>query len=212
MALFDMLKPQWRHSDPAVRKTAVAKLTSQAALAKVAKSDIDPELRELAAWRLTDQKALAAMARNDTNSQVREAAVWHLTDRTVLYELAKTESDANVRAAVGSRLAELDGPTLAEIEKLPGVRVSLFGFHSERTLRHAAYFIKRQSTVRVSLRKEKQYGDLYLACFSGIPGGDYNNYNKVWELIDAFGKREAYYTEKMDYYVADMERDSTELR
>ncbi len=195
-------------SIPAIREAAALKLTSQAAFAVVATSGVDAELREFATWRLRDQRTLASVACTDEAFQVRETAVWQLTNRTVLAEILERETDSKVNTAARSRLDELDAPSLAQIKSLPRVRVSVFGFHSERTLRHAANFIRRQSSVRVSLRKEKRYGDLYLACFTGFSG---STYNRMWELINAFGDSEAWYTEKMDYDIKQMEQDSFEL-
>ena len=39
MALSDLFKPKWKHSDPNVRKAAILNITDQKVLAEVAKND-----------------------------------------------------------------------------------------------------------------------------------------------------------------------------
>jgi hypothetical protein len=85
MALLDRLRPQpaWKHSDPAVRASAVESLTD------------------------TDHAVLVSLATGDESPRVRRAAVARLDEVDVLAGLADRDADTQVRADAGARLLAL---------------------------------------------------------------------------------------------------------
>jgi hypothetical protein len=91
--------------DPKVRAEAVARLTDQMLLARIAQKDEAAPVRAAAARVLTDEKALAR-ASTDAEAEVRRAAVQnpHLVDRDVLARLARGDDELPLRRAAVSRL------------------------------------------------------------------------------------------------------------
>jgi len=89
-----------------VRQVAVAKLTDQALLAKVAVEDKDPDVRIAAVAKLTDQALLAKLAVKDRAPDVRKAAVAKLTDQALLAKLAVEDRDTNIRRAAVAKLTD----------------------------------------------------------------------------------------------------------
>jgi hypothetical protein len=83
--------------DPEIRRQAVAFLSDQSALAKIAVSDPDETVRAEAAGRLDDQKLLARIAEKDKDDGVRLTATVGLTDQKALERLAKRGRTAEVR-------------------------------------------------------------------------------------------------------------------
>jgi len=92
---------------PEVRIGAVANLTDQALLAKVAIEDKEPDVRRAAVDKLTDQALLAKMAIEDKEPYVRRTAVEKLTDQVVLAKVAFEDKDDWVRKAANVRIDEL---------------------------------------------------------------------------------------------------------
>jgi hypothetical protein len=76
-------KPEWQHTDPAVRAEAVLRLTS------------------------SEREIALALAREDADPRVRRAAVKKLADAGVLGEIAARDADAGVREEAEGRLAHL---------------------------------------------------------------------------------------------------------
>jgi hypothetical protein len=81
------------------RRAAVEKLTDPALLADVAKNAEDSDARTAAVKKLTDQTLLADIAGNDKAACVRYAAVEKLTDPTLLVNIAKNDKESYVRRA-----------------------------------------------------------------------------------------------------------------
>jgi hypothetical protein len=54
MNFLDLFRPKWKHSQPRVRRAAVEKLTDQALLGEIAKTDSDRDVRMAAVKELTD--------------------------------------------------------------------------------------------------------------------------------------------------------------
>jgi DNA repair protein SbcC/Rad50 len=59
MKFQDFFVPKWQHSNPEVRKNAVAKLTDTKLLKQIAKLDAEPMVRETALAQLTEQVHLS---------------------------------------------------------------------------------------------------------------------------------------------------------
>ena len=75
MALGDILRPKWKHSNPKIRLEAVTELTGQDSdkLAEIATTDEDPEIRLAAVARIDDQATLEQISAIDTDSDVLDA-------------------------------------------------------------------------------------------------------------------------------------------
>ena len=69
--------------------------------------NIDTNLRLAAIEKLTDQAALANIAKTDKAPSVRGAAVQKLTDEALLADIKKNDGDRNVQALAYNRLIEL---------------------------------------------------------------------------------------------------------
>jgi hypothetical protein len=110
MGLFDRRRnvPEWKHDDPAVRRTAVADLNDPALLAEVARTDGDERVREEAvgvlhglalegdldtAWAalegLVERRHLVSVARSSVNEAVSREALERLQDPRALGSVAR---------------------------------------------------------------------------------------------------------------------------
>lgn len=85
MALLDIFrsKPEWQHTDPAVREAAVKRLDA------------------------ADTEIIAAVARQDTEASVRLAALHRLDDVAVIAELARADASERVRADAAEKLVTI---------------------------------------------------------------------------------------------------------
>ncbi|MFH1158334.1 MAG: ankyrin repeat domain-containing protein [Pseudomonadota bacterium] len=109
MAFMDLFRPEWKHSNGAVRKAAVGKLTDQAVLAEVANDDEDWRVRKAAVEKLTDQTVLTKIAKNDKNSAVRIAAEKKLPGSAkVSLSVIKTDSSKRSVSGIPFEVAEKD--------------------------------------------------------------------------------------------------------
>jgi len=81
-SLIDRLinKPEWQHSDPAVRAEAVLRLPSaeREVLLGIAREDAEPRVRRAAAKKLSDLETLSDLARSDEDEGVRDEALSRL--------------------------------------------------------------------------------------------------------------------------------------
>jgi len=89
----NLFKPKWRHSDPEVRVTAVAKLSPD-----------QPEQLSI----------LRELALSDSNSRVRISAVRRLQDPESLLQILASSSDPEVREQAGQRVGECLGPDISQ--------------------------------------------------------------------------------------------------
>lgn len=132
MSLFDRLRPKWKHSDPAVRASAVAHLHDQALLENIADDDPSEAVRIAAVKNLTDQAALAryasgpapvalhAMERvtdghhlvqialHGQTRAAREMAVERIDDGVLLHRISVCDTDAWVRLKARLKSMEPD--------------------------------------------------------------------------------------------------------
>ncbi len=83
MRLLDRLRPQWQHSDPNVRLSAVRQLGEQ------------------------DQDLLNNLAREDDDARVRRSAIKRVQDPLRLQEIAENESDERLKELAAGRAAEI---------------------------------------------------------------------------------------------------------
>lgn len=75
MMLKNFFKPRWQHSNPQIRRQALAELTDDhEVLIQIACQDTDLELRKLAIDRITNLIILDRLARTDLDEQIREFA------------------------------------------------------------------------------------------------------------------------------------------
>ena len=106
MGLLDRFKPQprWKHPDPAVRLAGVQELPEedQDLLAAIVRDDADPRVRRAAVSKLGSVAALAETIRRDADPQVREEAAGVLLDIALgAYEAAEAVSLAAVDGLTG---------------------------------------------------------------------------------------------------------------
>lgn len=111
MSFLDRLRPKWNHSDPVVRKQAVADLDDQAVLEKIVAEDSDESVRLAAVGRLTDQELLSEIACGNTSLAV--AALRRLTDRRQIVRTAQAAASGDVRVLAVERIE--DGAVLHRI-------------------------------------------------------------------------------------------------
>jgi hypothetical protein len=133
MGFLDRFKaqPKWKHPDSAVRAAAVEALSDeeQDLLRGIAVEDPDPAVRRTALARLTDVATLARLAREDGDGSVRAEA----SELVAGIARDSTEPDEALAALAGltdsrelalvARAAELEPVALAALEKLSDDRV-----------------------------------------------------------------------------------------
>jgi hypothetical protein len=98
MILFDLLRPKWSHSDPAIRLEAVRRLADQNALESIVEHDLDAAVRIAAIRALTNQAVIVRVALSDESATAREAAVARIEDQALLLKIASSDPSATVRA------------------------------------------------------------------------------------------------------------------
>jgi len=106
----DLFRPNWRHTDPAKRLTAVQLINDPLTLLNIVKNDTNPLVRIAAVRNLeAEHGALSEIACNDDDARVRAAAMMRLSDNhPVLTIIAKSDADANVRETATIRLSNPD--------------------------------------------------------------------------------------------------------
>ena len=115
MALTDIFRPKYKHSDAQVRAQAVKQMGADEAdlLAKIAENDKDPEVRRLAVERIDDAEFLVDLVANEQSPSVRRQAHQRAAQLWSRAVLAGTREEA---IEVISRLAMLDDQShLAEV-------------------------------------------------------------------------------------------------
>jgi len=113
MGLLDRFKsqPRWKHPDPGVRLAGVQELPEedQDLLAAIAREDADPRVRRAAVSKLGSVAALADTIRQDADPQVREEAAGVLLDIALgAYEAAEAASLAAVDGLTGLPAADAE--------------------------------------------------------------------------------------------------------
>ncbi len=105
MALLDLFKPKWKHSDPIVRRGAIEEITDQDVLRKVLYFDDDKGVLLAAIEKITDQDILAGAA-GHLNSAVGKAAIKKITDQEVLFRSAISGGTIGVRLAAVDKISD----------------------------------------------------------------------------------------------------------
>lgn len=141
MALFDLFRPIWKHSDPEKRKEAVSKLTDPTLLTTIATEDSvqfvrlaavaalagntdallvivdsaeDPAVRRVSLERISDEDALLTVAMG-APTVLREQATNQIQSQTHLARIATENSDPSIRLEAIVRLEAQD--TLREVAR-----------------------------------------------------------------------------------------------
>ena len=130
MALGDLIRPKWKHSNPAVRLEAVAELTDQDGdkLTEIATTDEDPEIRLAAVARIDDQATLEQIAATDTDDDVLDAltakidqhlrsAVLDSSDAAACHPILERISCEDVLSSIAVN-TEHDDIRLATVERI----------------------------------------------------------------------------------------------
>ncbi len=118
MALFDLFRPKWKHSDADVRIAAAQQLEDPSTLKQMAASDREWFVRhrvfDVIREKFADQTTYAYLARNSIDEEIRRKAVKLVLDETVLEDIAKNEKYRYVRDAAEHRLEELHSDLWSE--------------------------------------------------------------------------------------------------
>lgn len=132
MALRDLFKPKWKHSDPAVRQAALETLTPDRVdtFTEIASADPEPSLRLAAAGRIDDRDALQGLLQATVDAALRALlvkkldqhyrgdvlhgselsarlqAVAAIQSEAVLADVATEVTDPELRSAIVDRITE----------------------------------------------------------------------------------------------------------
>jgi hypothetical protein len=137
MKLLDLIRDDWKHSDPTVRETAVANISDQSILIRIAKNDRELLVRQAAALKLsdlfssalisaicrgtveeiTDEDVLAKFAKHAGNKKLAGAALQRLSDSKLINDVAEHGRIQAVRQAAVEMVTDQD--VLARIAKQP---------------------------------------------------------------------------------------------
>ncbi|MCC7008211.1 MAG: DUF349 domain-containing protein [Acidobacteria bacterium] len=157
MGLLDKLKPQprWKHADPAVRLDAVRELDDQVELAALAESDPDVRVRRAATARVSTPAALGRIAANDADAELRDRAADRLV--ALATRVLATDDAAGLELAL-SALGELSDPrrlsTIAKSDAAePVTQAALTRLSGERALGSVARQARHASTAADALAR-----------------------------------------------------------
>ena len=128
MAIFDFIKPKWKHSDPRVRLQAVREMEPDATerLQKIAITDLDIRVRVEAVQKITDEHLLIDFAASTGDSPVIEAARNQLN--ALYQESLFRVTDSNTRKRILKKLDDEEVLTLiAEEIDDPEIRMAAAG-------------------------------------------------------------------------------------
>jgi hypothetical protein len=122
MAIFDFIKPKWKHSDPRVRLQAVREMEPDATerLQKIAITDLDMRVRVEAVQKITDEHLLTDFAASTGDSPVIEAArnqlnalyqesLFRVTDSNTRKQILKKLDDEEILTVIAE---EIDDPDI----------------------------------------------------------------------------------------------------
>lgn len=141
MESLDLLKLNWKHLDPEVRKQKLKSIEDQSVLTEIAKTDSSLSIRRDAVSRINDQTLLVEIAKTDSakrrvcrdalsriknqnllaeiatmasNEMISKKAIDRINDPALLAEIAKTVSDYDIREEALKRIK--DKALLMDIE------------------------------------------------------------------------------------------------
>jgi len=172
MEFIDLFRPKWKHSDPEVRREAVKKLTRQALLAKLVKTEKSAYVRLHALTNLTDEFVLAEISKTDTDPEVRQAAVKKLVDQAVLVSIAKQDKNEYVREAA---IKKLSFPLLMDILRMETDKHSqccaMEALHGEEARDAVPLLIEKlKATTEVVHYAAKALGHIVYPDLASLPG------------------------------------------
>ena len=107
MGFFDLFRPRWKHSDPAIRIDAVKSLTPEdvVELGQVVRRDKDARVRRLALKKISDPALLEEVAEHDPDESLRRDAA----DKRSELLLSTALSDEDESESLGA-VAHLSSP------------------------------------------------------------------------------------------------------
>lgn len=85
MGFKDFFKPQWQHSKPEVRKSAIAELFDQKILLEIMKYEKDYDVRQVAVSNISDINILLNFLNDEGNKNVRQAINDSITNKLIKY-------------------------------------------------------------------------------------------------------------------------------
>jgi hypothetical protein len=133
-SLIDRLinKPEWQHSDPAVRAEAVLRLPSaeREVLLGIAREDTEPRVRRAAAKKLSDLETLSDLARSDEDEGVRDEAL----SRLVHLAAHATEREHGIAALAALSEARHLGVVARSATLLAVREAAISALHDSRAL------------------------------------------------------------------------------
>ncbi len=111
MGLLNLFRPQWRHSDPDVRRDAIAEITDPAILTDLIVRDGEWFVRHEAFAALRemgpDEVHYHRLMRESGDEEIRRKAVKLLTDESELGRVASEDQYRYIRDAAEHRLNEI---------------------------------------------------------------------------------------------------------
>ncbi len=156
MALADLFRPKWKHSDVSVRTNAVKAMdpSDVATLMQIARDDPDEAVRTLAIRKIEDPELLAELAEGDLEDPLRELAQERMSSHWVTMTLEEPDLDAALEALD----KVTDEAALAE--------VAIKAEHSE--VRRAALERVSDPKALAEIAREAKEADLRLVAVEGI--------------------------------------------
>ena len=123
MAITDLFKPNWKHSDVSVRTKAVRGLDSSETelLIQIAETDAEPTIRELALNRVEDPEALTRLAAKVADKELAAQARQRANNLRISIAIEPDDQ----RPALAALEAIEDASALAEVVRraaIPAVR------------------------------------------------------------------------------------------
>ena len=150
MALADLFRPKWKHSEPAVRADAVRKLeTSEIdVLVRVLKNESDIAIRRIAVKKLDDPELLSEIATSDPDESLRKLAADKLTN--LLVGLALSEDQQSSLAAVAKISDERALALIAQSSSIAAVQEEAIGRVSDQRLLAEAIRKMKEPSIRLA--------------------------------------------------------------
>jgi hypothetical protein len=108
MGLLDIFRSKMQHPDPRVRLEAVAGLTDQSVLARLAREDDSPRVRLAAVAKVEDDNLLAGIAKDGTAIDARLAAIERIASQDILADIIKTRKNYELMCACFARITDRD--------------------------------------------------------------------------------------------------------
>jgi len=156
MALADLLKPRYRHGDPAVRREAVKRLGDEEILVELASRDPDLEVRLLAVDRIPSESGLIEVAVDGEYLESRLKAARRIGDPRTLAGIMRERKQPDLMMACFEGIR--DQEILAEIARDPrqsvtARRIAINMFADQELLLKVAASVRAPGLRRAALEK-----------------------------------------------------------